>query len=728
MLAASRAMRRLAGVMLVLALLGIATAQTRVTFSYTPPPGAPAITEITVPGSFNGWDTGAMPMVRQMDGSWTLTVELEPGRHEYKFFINGTWPSNMCNDPTWGDPERNLWIDPAADGCVGDGFGGQNAFCDIGLATVPEVGPGVLHSPDNPAHLSRAGDRLSLRFTANRDQVLSAEAVVAGVSYPLHRQLAYRAREVWRAALPTEASSYSLRLTTTEGPLELGPFTVPNQLFTDLPWVGSAIGYQIFPERFWDSNPGHTLDQLAQIALDTDYYHFMSERMWRQTWGDLKPTFTPGWGNELMRFHCCHQYFGGDLDGIIQRLDHLQALGVTLIYLNPIFHAGSAHGFDIFDHLKVAPEFGGKEALQRLRDATRERGMRLMWDFVPNHVGVGHWAFQDAVTNGRESPYWDWFRFQVEPGQIEVGNGEHYGSWWGFGSLPELETRNLAVMAHLLEVTRYWTEFGFDGIRVDVPNEIRNRQEFFTAFRDTARAVNPEVFLVGEIWQRNPTWLQGDKFDSLMNYAIGRGVIAPFASGTMAGDSAAEDMAILYAEYPEASVSMQFNLISSHDTARLLSEMGGGPLFATPSSESLARQRLAAAILYALPGMPVTFQGDECAFLGAGGGPREENRYPLQWDECNQEMVAHYQQLGTLKNTLPALASPVIRSISGAGPLLAFHRGEPGPGELLAAFNHAATPQTLALPEGQWHDTVSGETLTGSVTLTGFGWRYLHRE
>jgi glycosidase len=715
-------------VLTALLCLGAALAQTRVTFSYTPPPDAPEISEITVPGSFNGWDNGALAMARQMDGSWTVSVELEPGRHEYKFFINGAWPQDMCNSETWGDPERDYWIDPEADGCVGDGFDGQNAYRDIALSAAPEVGPGMRHDPGDPAHLSEAAGQLSLRLSANRDQVIAAEVIANGAAVPMHRQLVYRNREVWRAALPLATTSYALRVETNEELLELGPFEVPEARFADVPWVASAIGYQIFPERFWNANPALDLDERAQAALDTDYYNYFSERAWREAWGELVPTFTPGWGGEVMDFHCCHQYFGGDLEGIIARLDHLESLGVTLIYLNPIFLSGSVHGYDAYDFFTIAPNLGDEEVLRRLLEAANARGMRLMWDFVPNHVGVGHWAFQDAVANGEDSPYWAWFRFQVPHEELEVGNGAHYGAWWGVGSLPELETRNPEVMDHLLEATRHWTEFGFDGIRVDVPNEIRNRSEFFSAFRETAKSVNPEVYLVGEIWQRNPTWLQGDQFDSLMNYAIGQGVIAAFASGNLDGAGAADDLAILYAEYPEASAAMQFNVISSHDTARLLTMVGGGALFDTPSRESLARQQLASAMLYALPGMPVTFQGDECAFLGTGDGPREENRYPVQWDDCDAGMLEHYQQLGQLKRELEVLSSPVIRSYYGEGPLLAFYRGEPGAGELLAAFNRAEAPQTLALPEGGWRDAISGQALSGELTLAPLGWAYLLRE
>jgi cyclomaltodextrinase / maltogenic alpha-amylase / neopullulanase len=132
-------------------------------------------------------------------------------------------------------------------------------------------------------------------------------------------------------------------------------------------------------------------------------------------------------------------------------------------------------------------------------------------------------------------------------------------------------------------------------------------------------------------------------------------------------------------------------------------------------------------MLYALPGMPVTFQGDECAFLGTGDGPREENRYPMQWPECDRAMVAHYRRLAALKRELDAFASPAIRSMQGEGGLLSFLRGEPGPGELLAVFNGGAGPGSVTVPEGDWTDAVSGEAVRGEVELDRFGWRFLVR-
>lgn len=681
-------------------------------FTYARPSSAPAIQSVSVRGAFNDW--GEARMAQKLDGSWSVTVDLDDGTYQYKFFINDAWPTDMCHDQTWGHSQHDHWIDPSAAACVEDGHGGRNAVVVIG----DSADVAFRHSSADPAHVSVADGRLSVRFIASRWQVESAAVVVAGESVPMHLQLTSGLDEMWRGSLPESVSEYSFSVLTADGEETFGPYTAPADVFRAVPWVGGAIGYQIFPERFWNGDPSND-----SAALETDVVHYMHPDTW-----DVEPTLTEDWSGEIGEWHCCHQYFGGDIQGIIDRLDHLQALGVSLIYLNPIFTSGSAHGYDTYDYLEVAPNFGDTVVLRRFLDEAGVRSMRVMWDFVPNHVGVGFWAFQDAVHNGEASDYWDWFGFHVPASEIQVGNGNHYEAWWGFGTLPQLETRNTEVFDYLMDVTRHWTEFGFDGIRVDVPMDIRNRFEFFPAFRNAAKAVDADVYLVGEIWERDPSWLQGDQFDALMNYTLGEGVVERFSRGEMTASAAQAEMAALYRAYPEAAVAMLFNLISSHDTSRLLTKLGGGRLGGTAGAGSLARHRLASAFLYALPGVPVTFQGDECAFLGAAGNSRDEHRYPFQWGACDPAMLDHYQRLGTLRQAVHALESPVVRAHEAAGSILSFYRGEPGPGEALVVLNNGNGSGTATLPAGTWVDAETGEQVEGSVPLEALGWRYLERD
>lgn len=679
-------------------------------FTYAPPAAAPGINTISVRGSFNDWNAAAMQ--RQSDGSWLRRVDLPDGTTQYKYVINGEWVNDMCWDPVWGDPDRDYVVDPDADGCTSDGFQGRNAVVVLG-----DVPLDFRHSPASPADLSVAAGRLSVRFRARSGQVERPVLVTGGDTIPMHRQLELELQETWRASIPEGISSYAIVLQHADTTAAFGPYDVPASLFRSVDWVGSAVGYQIFPERFWNGDPSNDT-----LALTTDEYLF-----WDPELGGSPPILTRNWGGAISDLHCCHQYFGGDLQGIIDRLGQLEALGITALYLNPVFLAGSAHGYDTYDYLEVAPNFGDSTLLRTLLDQAHGRGMRVIWDFVPNHVGVGHWAFQDAVENGEASPYWDWFEFRVPADSVQVGNGEHYEAWWGYGSLPELQTRNAEVMDHLLAVAEHWTRFGFDGIRVDVPNELENRSQFFPAWRDAVKALDPDHYLVGEIWERDPSWIRGDQFDALMNYTLGQGVVEPFARGEMSGPVALRELADIYARYPEASVAMSFNLIASHDTDRLLTMLSGEEMGGSATAGDLARHRLAAAILYAVPGMPMTFQGDECGFLGGSGG-NHSARYPVQWDACDTGLRDFYAELASLRSGLPALGGPAWRAGPEARGLLAFYRGEPGPDEVLALFNPDPGAVQFELPDGSWTDARTSEAMTATTTVDGLGWRYLVRE
>ena len=687
-----------------------------VAFTYTPPAGAPAVASIYVAGSFNAWSTSETRMTRQPDGSWSVRVPLSNGQYQYKFFINGAWPRDMCYDPTWGDPAAEHWIDADALGCLPDGQGGQNAVMTVGAGTTPSLA--FDHDPAGPAYVSAAGGRLSIRFRAYQGVAQEATIRVGAQSYPMHLQARYGLQDLWRGTVPEGTTAYSISVRTATGTQEFGPFNAPATPFRAVPWVGSAVGYQIFPERFWNGNTAND-----HFTVETDEYPYFDPAL-----RGSPPFLTTQWNGAPTSQLCCHQYYGGDLQGIVARLDHLQSLGVTLIYLNPIFLSGSAHGYDTWDYSQVDPAFGDEAVVRALLAEAQARGMRVMWDFVPNHVGVANAQFQHAVRNGTASPYWNWFTFRVPAGQVQVGNAAHYDTFFGVGAMPKLNTRNPEVTAWLMDVVRRWTEFGFDGIRVDVPNEVSGGSEFFRTFRSTAKAIDPDVYLVAEIWQRSSGWVQGDQFDALMNYAIGQDVVERFVNGSTTGGAALQAMAQLYAEYPEASGAMQFNVISTHDTPRLLTKVGGGEFGATASAAARARHRLASAMLYALPGVPVTFQGDECAFLGSGGGGSgDANRYPMQWDACDAEMLAHYRQLGSVKHEVAALASPAIRFHRGEGTVLSFFRGEPGTGEVLAVFNAGTASRTVTLPAGSWSDVVSGQVVTGTVDVGAYGWRYLRR-
>jgi len=331
------------------------------------------------------------------------------------------------------------------------------------------------------------------------------------------------------------------------------------------------------------------------------------------------------------------------------------------------------------------------------------RGIRVIFDFVPNHTGVGFWAFQDVVKRGPGSPYWDWYFIRRWP--FTPGDGTAYEGWWGLGSLPKLNTANPEVFEYLLQVALYRLDFGFDGMRIDVPNELLNAEEFFSRLRAAVKAKNPEFYIVGEIWHIAPEWVQGRMFDSLMNYALGRGILLRYAKGEISGEEALARLSRYYAAYGENVTAMGFNLVSSHDTSRMLSDLGGGDIGDTPPPEVLTRFKLLLTLLFTQPGMPVIFQGEERGLLG-----RKENfdaqRYPIPWEALNLEVFRHIQKLVRWREELPELTESKIRMFSGK---------RAGFGLLPRRGRWSACPREQLLPAGALRAS------PGEVASTGIG-------
>ena len=668
-----------------------------VTFTYVPVSGE-KVTSVSLRGSFNNW--GEWPMKRQPDGSWSITVQLAPGTYQYKYYINGKWPHDMATGHN-GKP-----VDPKADKYVDDGFGGQNAV------RVIKPAPGgkfyAFHDPSDPAYRCIADEKLVVRLQVAPGLVKQVDLVTDKGQWPMERQLFWDDGEVWRVALPTTGPlSYRFageRVDGTHFSLPKNPdahFTFSGiNPFPQLRWVEQSVGYEIFPDRFCNGDSKNDA-----LALKTDEYNFNA--LW-----EGPPPLISKWDGPITPEHCCHQYFGGDFAGIMSKLDYLSSIGVTLIYLAPVFESGSAHGYDTHDYLKLAPRLGTKGELHALLDAAHARGMRVLFDFVPDHTGLGFWAFQDIVKHGPKSPYWNWYFIRHWP--FNPGDSSAYEGWWNLGSLPRLNTGNPEVRDYLSKVVMYWLDFGFDGFRVDVPNELVNAHSFFAELRKQVKATHPNAYMVGEIWQLAPEWVKGDEFDSLMNYALGKDILLPYALGKLSGEEALGELNHYYASYGENVAAMGFNLISSHDTSRLLTDLGGGDIGDKPSAQSIAKLKLVTTLLYALPGMPVVFQGDERGCLGAKAH-YDAQRYPIQWDKVNNDVLSYFRTLSQLRKGLPSLRSSAICAYKAEGGVLAFFRGEDR--HVLVVANNSPRLVTLTLPEGKWNVVGSSTILQGKTVV-----------
>jgi cyclomaltodextrinase len=402
----------------------------------------------------------------------------------------------------------------------------------------------------------------------------------------------------------------------------------------DLPdspaWARGATFYQIFPERFARGQAGHRRGKVDD------------------------------WDAPVGR----GSFLGGDLDGIVEQLDHIASLSVDALYLTPIFSSPSSHKYDTSDYLTVDADFGGDAALRRLVDALHERGMRLILDGVFNHAGADWPPFVDARRNGERSPYARWFYFDDPAGDARQPGGPGYETWaTNVASMPKLRTVEPAVRELVCKVGRHWiSEFGIDGWRLDVANEVDHA--LWRAFRAGVREANPEALLVGEIWDWAMPWLRGDQFDSTMNYQL-REAILGYAAGPADASRLLDRVDRLRAAYPEPIHDLLYNLLGSHDEDRPLTAVG----------DDRRRAALAAALLFALPGIVSIYYGDEVGMSGAKDDG--SNRAGMAWRAERQDArtLALYRRLGRLRRERPTLRAGGYRRLASDGPLAAFARG-----------------------------------------------------
>ncbi len=366
-------------------------------------------------------------------------------------------------------------------------------------------------------------------------------------------------------------------------------------------WVRDAIFYQIFPDRF-----ARSLTVPKPAHLDE--------------WG-APPT--------------AHGYQGGDLVGVVEKLDYLTDLGINAIYFTPVFQSASNHRYHTHDYEKVDPMLGGNEALRRLIDESHARGVRVVLDGVFNHASRGFFQFHDILENGANAAYLDWFGVSGFPlHAYDSENAPAYKAWWGLPALPKFNTDTPAVREFLWGIGRKWIEFGIDGWRLDVPNEIDD-DSFWQEFRRRVRAVNPEAYIVGEVWNDATRWVnKGDMWDAVMNYQFTRACIAFFTGGAYDeaqlkknslypppasnAETFRREIEHLQALYHPNVTAVQMNLLGSHDMAR----------FVTMALGDKSALRLATLFQMTYPGAPSIYYGDE---IGMEGRHDPENRGAFPW-------------------------------------------------------------------------------------------------
>jgi len=463
-------------------------------------------------------------------------------------------------------------------------------------------------------------------------------------------------------------------------------------------WVKDAVFYQVFPDRFARS------DRVP------------------------KPSNLEPWGSPPT----VHGYKGGDLLGVVERLDHLEALGVNALYLNPVFASASNHRYHTHDYHKVDPLLGGDAALAELIAAAHERGMRVVLDGVFNHASRGFLQFNDVLENGEKSPYVDWFHVKRHPLNAYGGGEIGYEAWWGLPALPKLNTANPMVREFLFDVGERWLRFGADGWRLDVPSEIDD-DEFWREFRRRCVAVRPDAYIVGEIWELAERWLQGDMFHGVMNYPFARAVFGLVGRSVDRAEAAKSGLGRIEPLAPEAFAARmdellkvyagetafgQLNLLGSHDTPRLATVLRG--------DEVAIRQAL--LLLFASPGAPCLYYGDE---IGLRGGHDPYNRGAMPWDDraaWDEELLAFVSALGRLRRELHPLRRGDAHVSAHGGAVVV--RRESAEGVACAVVNttdHDVELSGSALPPGRCVDRLAPErgAFEGSFRLPYRSWALL---
>lgn len=704
---------------------------------------------VSVAGTFNGWSRDATPMRRGADGVWAATATLAPGTWDYKFVLDGA-----------------LWLsDPRNAETVDDGNGGLNSRLRLGALanlrpgeTGRAVGDGVIvaaalgHEPGRTMFLQHAGDGSRLvRYRTLADDVERVDLLMRGRDpLPMRAVVRTATFQYWEASVPPLPTSIDYTFRLQDGALIVRDPEIYSLAATQdasataartPDWAKRAIWYQIFPERF--RNGRRSNDQAGALPWTGDWHERTAAEL--AAGGDFYDTV---YGRR----------YGGDIAGIRDRLPYLKDLGVNAIYLTPVFQSPSLHRYDATSYIHIDEHLGtkgdyakaeakedlldpkswtwtesDKEFLALVRDA-KAMGFRVIIDGVFNHVGVRFPAYLDVMRNGRSSRFADWFSVKGwDPVEIE--------GWAGFADMPVFRKSDTgmacrAVVDHLFAITRRWMDpngdgdpsDGVDGWRLDVPNEVP--LGFWREWRTLVKSINPDAYLVGEIWRRADEWVDGTVFDAVMNYPFAEAAVAWVANRERRIGASEIDrrLAELRLAYPPESTYVLQNLLDSHDTDRIVSMVfnpdreynaenrpqAGAKAYRTtkPPPWAYEQVRLLALLQMTYVGAPMIWYGDE---VGMWGASDPSNRKPMLWrdlepyakpeeNHVDEAQLAYYKDVIALRRACPPLNVGSFRTLltDDVQQVWVFERGE-GSERVLVALNAGEDDATVRLPvENRW--------------------------
>ena len=421
--------------------------------------------------------------------------------------------------------------------------------------------------------------------------------------------------------------------------------TVYSQDYQTPEWFKGGVMYQIFPDRF--CREGTMPDITGRIK--------------REDWGG-EPVYRPNEYGRVLN----NDFFGGNFKGIQTKLPYLRDLGVTTIYLNPIFEAASNHRYDTSDYMKIDPFVGTEKEFSNLINAAKDMGIRIILDGVFNHTGddsvyfnkYGHYPSVGAFQS-KDSPYYSWYSFQEYP--------YIYESWWGIDILPQVNEHSEEYQNFIFGdngVLKKWLGFGIGGYRLDVADELPDF--FLKGLRKSVKESNPDAIIIGEVWEdasnkiaysQRREYLQGYELDSVMNYPLKEAIIAYMQSGNAA--NLLYTVRVLINHYPKQTVDCLMNILGTHDTSRILTVLGGvycrnKDEMASPKAimdektkqNAVKKLKMAAVLQYTLPGVPCVYYGDE---NGMQGHIDPFCRRCFNWNDLNEDLIGFYAKLGKIR-------------------------------------------------------------------------------
>lgn len=485
----------------------------------------------------------------------------------------------------------------------------------------------------------------------------------------------------------------SLGCVTSDG--ECWQQTVYSEDFATPDWLNGGIIYQIFPDRFYNS---------GKIKKNIPEDRYICEDWYAQ------PEFRQPNGKKRL----CNDYYGGDLKGIEEKLPYLKGLGVSCIYLNPIFEAHSNHRYNTADYLKIDPHLGDEKDLESLVKSAKKQGIEIILDGVFSHTGDDSVYFNkynryDSVGayNSTSSPYFSWFNFKEYPNK--------YAAWWGIETLPETNENDLSFSNFITGengVIKHWLDLGVKGFRLDVADELPDG--ILDKIRMAVKRDSSENYLLGEVWEdasnkisygSRRRFLRGRQLDSVMNYPFANAIIDFVKGGN--GERLINVVMSIMENYPKPAIKVLMNHIGTHDTARILTMLGCDyipktreeqavySLSAENREKAINLLKLAVVLQYTLPGVPSIYYGDETGMEGFGD-PFCRASYP--WGRENNEILEFYKQIGKIRRENSAFETGDFIPIFCDFDTVCYLRKD-GKNQVLIAVNCGNNEKEIIVPE-----------------------------